>query len=227
MIGHVHGGPPAPTLPAPTPPAGPTAGKLIQTLGGLGAVAGLVIVVAYTATLPRIEANRARVLAAAIDEVLGAPARYDTLYVTGVSLARTRPTDGDPASLETVYLGYRADSSIIGFAVTGADPGFADVVRLIFGYDPRESRVLAMKVLEEKETPGLGDKIEKDTLFVAEFRNAIAPLRGVKRGEGNDSTEIDMITGVTISSRTVIRVINQTLERLRPVLAAHLQGAPR
>jgi electron transport complex protein RnfG len=111
--------------------------------------------------------------------------------------------------------------------VTGADPGFSDVVRLIFGYDPRTSRVLAMKVLEQKETPGLGDKIEKDTAFVAEFRSAVAPLKGVKRGEGNDSTEIDMITGVTISSRTVIRVINQTLARLGPALAARLQETPQ
>lgn len=212
---------------APTPPAGPTAAKLIQTLGGLGAIAGLIIVVAYTATLPAIQANKARVLAAAIEEVLAAPARYDTLFVSGDSLSRTPPVGVDPGSIETVYLGYAADSSVIGFAVTGAAPGFADIIRVIFGYDPRGSRVLAMKVLEEKETPGLGDKIEKDSSFVAEFRDAIAPLRGVKQGEGNDSTEIDMITGVTISSRTLIRIINQTIERLGPVLAAHLQGVPQ
>jgi electron transport complex protein RnfG len=196
---------------------------LIRTLGGLGVIAGLLIVVAYTATLPAITANKARVLAAAIDEVLGGPARYDTLYVTGDSLTRIPPAGVDLAAAEAVYLGYRADSSIIGFAVTGGLPGFSDVVRVIFGYDPREARVLAMKVLEQKETPGLGDRIEKDTAFVAEFRGAVAPLRGVKRGEGDDSTEIDMITGVTISSRTVIRVINQALERLGPALTAQLQ----
>jgi electron transport complex protein RnfG len=216
------------STPAPaTPTTGSPAVALIRTLGGLGVIAGLLIVVAYTATLPRIQANKARVLAAAIDEVLGAPARYDTLYVVGDSLVRVAPAGVDPAALETVYLGYRADSSVIGFAVTGADPGFSDVVRLIFGYDPRESRVLAMKVLEQKETPGLGDKIEKDTTFVAEFRNAVAPLKGVKQADGTDSTEIDMITGVTISSRTVIRVINQTLQRLGPALAATLPEMPR
>jgi len=224
MTGNAQGDVPA----AGTPPAGPTAAKLIQTLGGLGALAGLVIVVAYTATLPAIQANKARVLAAAIEEVLGAPARYDTLYVTPDSLSHTPPVGVDPGTIETVYLGYAADSSVIGFAITGALPGFADIIRVIFGYDPRTSRVLAMKVLEQKETPGLGDKIEKDSAFVAEFRDAIVPLRGVKQGEGDDSTEIDMITGVTISSRTLIRVINQTLERVGPLLAAHLQeGVPQ
>ena len=32
--------------------------------------------------------------------------------------------------------------------------------------------VIGMKVLESKETPGLGDKIEKDSAFVAEFRGS-------------------------------------------------------
>jgi electron transport complex protein RnfG len=220
-------GPASPTPQAPAPSKGAPAVALIRTLGGLGVIAGLLIVVAYTATLPAITANKARVLAAAIDEVLSAPARYDTLYVVNDSLTRTPPAGVDPATLEAVYLGYRADSSIIGFVVTGGLPGFSDVVRLIFGYDPRGSRVLAMKILEEKETPGLGSKIETDSAFVAEFRNAITPLKGVKQASGTDSTEIDMITGVTISSRTVIRIINQTLERLGPALAAQLQEKPQ
>jgi electron transport complex protein RnfG len=221
---HAHG-PGAP--PAPEPSRGAPAVALIRTLGGLGVIAGLLIVVAYTATLPAITANKARVLAAAIDEVLSAPARYDTLYVVGDSLTPTPPAGVDPASLEAVYLGYRADSSVIGFAVSGGLPGFSDVVRVLFGYDPRTSQVLAMKVLEQKETPGLGDKIEKDSAFVAEFRSVFTPLTGVKQDDGTDSTAIDMITGVTISSRTVIKVINQTLERLGPALAARLQERPQ
>jgi electron transport complex protein RnfG len=214
--GHVHGAPPAAT-----PKPGASARRLIQTLGGLGLIAGLIIVVAYTATKPRIDANRARVLAAAITEVLGAPARYDTLYVVGDSLT-TSPV-GDRSTLEAVYLGYRADGTIIGFAVAGEDPGFSDVVRLIFGYDPRSSKLLGMKVLEEKETPGLGSRIETDSAFGAGFNGVTAPLKGVKQGQSKSPNDLDMITGATISSRTVIRAINKTLQRLGPALAATLQ----
>lgn len=211
--------------PAASPGSGSTARKLIQTLGGLGLFAGLIIVVAYAVTLPRIQANKARVLAAAIGEVLGAPARYDTLYVVQDTLSATLPAGADPATAEAVYLGYRADSSVIGFAVVGEDPGFSDVVRLIFGYDPRTAKLLGMKVLEEKETPGLGDRIEKDTSFTHGFADAVAPIKGVKKGQGKQPNDIDMITGATISSRTVIRAINKTLDRLRPALAARLQEA--
>ena len=76
-----------------------------------------------------------------------------------------------------------------------------------------------MKVLESKETPGLGDKIFKDTAFVAGSRGAAAPLAGVKKDAGSGAdNEVDMITGATISSRTVIGIINHRIEALDPVL---------
>jgi electron transport complex protein RnfG len=215
--GHSHGA-------APTARPNVSAARLITTLGGAGAVAGALIVVAWTATLPAIEANRALRLDAAISEVLREPARYDTLYVAGAALQR-RPPDGvDPKKAEKVYLGYTAEGAPIGYAVVNETPGFADIVRVIFGYDPATGQLLGMKVLESKETPGLGDKIEKDTAFVAQFGGVATPLLGVKAGAGKgDSAEVDLITGATISSRTVVKIINTALERLGPALA---QGAP-
>jgi electron transport complex protein RnfG len=77
-------------------------------------------------------------------------------------------------------------------------------------------------VLENKETPGLGDKIEKDTGFVAHVARAAVPVRGVKAGKATgDPHEVDMITGATISSRAVIRIINAALERFGPMIDAH------
>ena len=103
--------------------------------------------------------------------------------------------------------------------MAAGEPGFQDVVRLIFGYDYATSTLLGMKVLESKETPGLGDKIEKDMAFVTQFDGVTTPLMGVKPRDGTgDPHEIDMITGATISSRTVIKVINNAITRLDPML---------
>ena len=64
-----------------------------------------------------------------------------------------------------------------------------------------------------------------DEAFVSDFDGARAPLTGVKRGAGRGQPqEVEMITGATISSRTVISVINHRIEALQPLLAAHLQG---
>jgi len=215
---------------APAPPAipkGASALRLIGTLGGFGALAGLLIVAAFTATQPRIRANKAAALAAAIGEVLGAPDRYDTLYVAGDALSHDLPSGQTAETADAVYLGWR-DSLPIGYAVVASGSGFQDNIKLLIGYEPATSRLLGMTVLESKETPGLGDKIYKDTTFVAQFRQVTAPLEGVKKGQGTGKpNELVMITGATISSRAVIKAINTTLERVGPLLAAYQRELPQ
>jgi electron transport complex protein RnfG len=200
--------------------------RLLVTLSVAGGLAGLVLVFVYQLTLPRIEYNKAVRLAAAVQEVLKAPHRYDTLYVLEDQLTAQLPAGTDPKTLDAVYVGYTEDDVRIGFAITRAEAGFADLINVIFGYDHATGNVLGMKVLESKETPGLGDKIEKDMEFVTAFDGVAAPIEGVKAGEGSgDPHEIDLITGATISSRTLIRIINNALERLEPMLDSYVASA--
>jgi electron transport complex protein RnfG len=143
--------------------------------------------------------------------------------VTDAGLVRETSGGIDASTTDRVYLGYDAAGQPVGFAITAAEPGFQDLIRLIFGYEAASGEVLGMEVLENKETPGLGDKIVKDASFVAEFEGARAPLLGVKPGAGEgDPGEVDMITGATISSRAVISIINHRLERLDPLLRSYV-----
>jgi electron transport complex protein RnfG len=78
-----------------------------------------------------------------------------------------------------------------------------------------------MKILNQKETPGLGNKIE-DQPFVGEFDGVDAPLDGVKPDRNTGaSNQVDMITGVTISSKAVIRIINERIAEMGDLLAAY------
>jgi RnfABCDGE-type electron transport complex G subunit len=116
----------------------------------------------------------------------------------------------------------------MGYAVTGAEPGYQDLISLIFGYSAADGRLLGMKVLESKETPGLGDKIFKDMDFVNGFQGVETPIVGVKQGAATGADdEVDMITGATISSRTVIGIINHRVEALGADLENHAATAPR
>jgi electron transport complex protein RnfG len=219
----------AATPPQPPPEAADVrASRLLVTLGAGGALAGLLLVLAYGWTLPAIEANRAHALHAAVNEVLKAPARFETLYVVGSRITPKPPPGTDPKKFEQVYVGYGPDGRRVGFAMVAGEAGFQDVIQLIFGYDPGRGQLLGMKVLESKETPGLGDKIEKSRAFVSQFDGAQPPLDAVKRREGKRANprEIDMITGATISSRAVIRIINHTLERLGPLVEAYAREGP-
>lgn len=202
--------------------------RLFVTLGVAGAVAGLLIVSAYGLTQPTIQRNKAAQLQVAVEEVLRAPARFDTLYVAAGALVSTHPAGAAQEQAERVYVGYDAQGRVVGYAIDAAGAGFADVVRLIFGYDPATRRLIGFKVLENKETPGLGDKIEKDTVFVAHLARAAVPVHGVKAGKASgDLHEVDMITGATISSRAVIRIINTALERFGPMIDAYHPVPPQ
>ncbi len=219
----------APDTPPPPPQqeeASPL--RLVLTLGIAGALAGFLIVFVYVATLPAITAYKAEVLRLAIQDVLGAPESFDTLYVVDGALAEELPAGAQPDDYDQIYPGYRDDGTQVGFAIQSAEFGFQDEVRLIFGYDARAETILGMLVLEHTETPGLGDKIVKDLEFVGQFTEATFPLTGVKIGAGTGGRdEIDMITGATISSRAVIRIINNALERLDPMIDAYNGGGSR
>ena len=197
--------------------------RLIATLAVAGAIAGLLIVSVFQWAQPRIQANQAEALRAAVVEVLKGPERTERLFLYEGALTTAVPPVSDTLEVERVFLGFDAAGTPVGFAVTGAEPGFQDLVHVIFGYDPVTHRLLGMKVLDNKETPGLGDAIVKDAEFVGEFDGVATPVVGVKKGAGRGAPgEVDMITGATISSRTVISVINNRIEALQPLLEAYL-----
>ena len=197
--------------------------RIVLTLSVAGLLAGVLLIFVHQATQPAILAHKAKMLKLAVEEVLQSPASYDTLYLVDGKLNLELPAGGLEKDFEKVYLGKSADGQSVGFAVVHNRAGFQDQVKVIFGYDPHTNKMLGMKVLESKETPGLGDKIEKDMNFVGMFTRTEAPLVGVKAGANSgDVHEIDMITGATISSKAVIRIINEAYEHWHPTLQAYL-----
>lgn len=205
------------------PPSAPDvqSGRLVATLGTAGALAGLLIVLAYQGTLPAIEANRAARTDRAIHEVLRGIDRYETLYLYEDALTTQMPEGTDVRRVERAYVGYDAAGVRVGFAIPTGKPGFQDVIRILFGFDPATRTTLGLTILSSLETPGLGDKIEGEA-WRAQFRGRQTPLVRVKQGASKQPDEVDTITGATISSRTVIEAVNAGVERWAPLLDAYL-----
>ena len=200
--------------------------RLVSMMTLAGGLAGLLIVSTYELTLPRIEHHQAETMAAAIQEVLKAPARYDTLYRNDGMLVKRLPAGVDAKKADKIFLGYDAAGKWVGFAVSAVGVGFQDPMTVMFGYDASKRQVIAMRVIASKETPGLGDKIVKDSGFVAEFSPVGAPIDGVKKERATGApNEVAMITGATVSSRAVIRIINDAVARWRPLMDAYREGS--
>ena len=85
--------------------------------------------------------------------------------------------------------------------------------------------VVGFYVLESKETPGLGYKIEKDPNFLENFKaldvslaedfsalkNKVVP---VKQGKKENAWEVDCITGATISSKAIGNIIGASYRKM-------------
>ncbi len=189
--------------------AAPSSLRLVLTLAIAGLVSGVAIIGIYETTLPTITANKARELREAVFKVLPGVTRMQALgYRDGRIIAVPEPNKDEPV----VYGGYDEQGDFVGYAMPGAGPGFQDTIALLYGYLPREKQIVGMEILESRETPGLGDKIYKDAHFVAEFSAlAVEPeVVAVKKGTGTQPNQVDAITGATISSKAVVRIINET-----------------
>ncbi len=208
------------TVPA-VPQAEPSvpASRLLMTLAFGGAFAGLLIAYVYEKTLPAIQKYADAKIEGAVNEVLGKPARLETLYLVGDKLSKTPPAGVELREVTKAYVGFDDKGARVGVAVEAAEPGFVDEVRLMVGFDPATSMLTGFSMLGQKETPGLGDKVEKDMTFVGAFRGKVAPLKGTK-STATDASTVQTLTGATISSRTVIQIINHAVALWQPRLQA-------
>lgn len=121
----------------------------------------------------------------------------------------------------TVYRAL-AGGKTIGWVVPAGGLGFGDRIEVLIGCDARGERLTGLYVLDQKETPGLGNKIA-DAPWLEQFVGKLtsAPLAVVKRQAAADSPEISSVTGATISSVAVCDIVNAALTAdLRAQLAA-------
>lgn len=121
----------------------------------------------------------------------------------------------------SIYGGKDEDGNLLGFAIHASGVGFQDKITLMFGTNASLTRITNLTILDQKETPGLGAKITDRESFLKYWENkdcsqplslrrppAISP-------EDLSSSEVNTITGATISSESVLNTVNLSLERLK------------
>ncbi len=205
----------------------PTSTRLIVSMAVAGLFSGLIIIGIYLITFNTIKENKARELKEAVFRVLPGVTQMSQHRL---EKDRVVPYEGDPDE-NTLYAGFGESGEFVGYALTGAGPGFQDTIKVIYGYQPESEmgeRIIGMWILDSRETPGLGDKIYKDAEFVGDFDAlSIRPtIKVVKKGTKTKNSEVDAITGATISSKAVVRIINIANEKWLPFLPVNPPDAP-
>lgn len=199
--------------------------SMYRSIVGIGALCALLIVAVFSLTETRIAENQARFLAQAVSEVLPAAQTTVPIMVTD----DRRIVEGTDQSALPAFLGYDADAELVGAVVTAEGMGYQDNVRVLYSYSFEQDAIIGFMVLDSKETPGLGDKIESEPHFIANFEKLDAtvapdgesllnPIVTVKQGEKTEPWQIDGITGATITSEAIGRLLNNSANDWIPAL---------
>jgi electron transport complex protein RnfG len=209
---------------------------MVRTLGLVSAICGLIIVGAYQSTYDAVAANKRIATERAVFKVIpAAKSIAEYIALPGGSIeARVGAGDTAPApGAVKFFAAYDERGALAGIAAEGAAKGYADTVRIMFGYSPGCQCVVGIGVVAMRETPGIGDKIITDKAFLANFDALDAKLNGdlsalanevktVKHGTKANPWQIDAISGATITSRAVGRAINDSAQALLPRLVPNL-----
>jgi len=196
--------------------APPRIWHMYRSMVGVGLVCGLLIVSVFELTRPVIERNKAEALSRAIFRVLS-DARSSTAFRLG-DTGHFERLEGGTGVGPAVYGGYDAQHRLVGIAVQAEGMGYQDVIRVLYGYSVGKDAITGLQVLESRETPGLGDRIETDAAFLANFERLdvslnddqsalVHPIQFVKQGGKEHPWQVDGITGATISSTAVAEII--------------------
>jgi electron transport complex protein RnfG len=220
--------------PEAAPPESPTS-AMIRTLGLVSAICGLIIVGAYQGTYDAVAANKRIATERAVFKVLPkAKAIEEFVAQPGGEVSRVGAGDtAIPPGGVKFFAAYDDAGKLAGIAAEGVGKGYADNVRIMFGYQPDCQCVVGIGVVAMRETPGIGDKIITDKDFLANFVSLDVKLTGdlsalanevkaVKHGAKTNPWQIDAISGATITSRAVGKAINDSAQALLPRLVPKL-----
>lgn len=121
-------------------------------------------------------------------------------------------TDGKEAK---VFQACDENGQPVGWVFSASGQGFSDAVELLIGLDPTLTKLTGLYVLNQKETPGLGNFITgKD--FTSQFagKETSRPIT-VTKSIPTDPQEIKAVTGATISSQSVCDIVNGTIAKYK------------
>ena len=188
-----------------------TSAKMILVLTIITILSGGILSSWDAITKPKIEVHRLRALKKAISEVLPPYNYYDELVADGITFYIGREEEAE----DPVAIAFKADGS-----------GFQGNLVIMIGVSPDFKTLTGIKILEQIETPGLGTKIVKDPSnknnpfwFPEQFRGVVTePEIGVVRNQKPENpTDIQAVSGATITSKAVVRILNDTIQRSKLV----------
>jgi len=179
------------------------------TLAAIAAVCTALVAITFELTDDRIEANAQAWLEQSLLPVLAGVSFDSGIGEDRLSVPAPHDLPGnDDAVIYRVYSGEAPAAAL--FVITARD-GYSGPIRLLVGIDANGA-VTGLRVLEHRETPGLGDGIELPE-WTQQFvgRSLGNPVSNGWKITG-DGGEFDQLTGASVTPRAVVKAVRETLD---------------
>lgn len=185
-------------------------------------VFGVAISAVHFLTLPMLKKNeslhRNRIIAQAfmLDVEEDTPDAYQNIIDKKIK------TDTVQAGGETIEIFVHKNNGNVGFTFDGM--GFWEPISGIVVLNSQLEEVVNLKVLEQKETPGLGARIEEQW-FTDQFKGLNIKWQAGKEqriiigstSNADKSNVADAITGASQTSMALMRMLNADLQKFRTI----------
>ncbi|CAG1066254.1 Na(+)-translocating ferredoxin:NAD(+) oxidoreductase complex subunit G [uncultured bacterium] len=178
--------------------------KILLNLIIVGAFSGAVLAAVFSVADPMIQANKEKELKESIFKVLPEAKDFKTLEkVLG------------PEEKVVIYLGVDEARNPVGVAFKADGGGFQGNIGVMVGLSLDYLKLKNIEILDQLETPGLGDRI-REASFKDQFKGVeVQPkVEYIKYKKPEKPNQIQAITGATISSDAVVKNINNAVARL-------------
>jgi electron transport complex protein RnfG len=180
------------------------------TLAIVAALCTSLVAFTWQMTAERIEDNKKKWLERSLQPAL-AGLFFDS-PVTESMIMIPPPHELPGSDAVIIYRVYAAENPVAALFVVSARDGYSGPIRLLIGV-ALDGSVTGVRVLEHRETPGLGDKIEttkSDWILQFDGRSLLNP-EPAGWSIKDDGGQFDQLTGASVTPRAIIRAIKETL----------------
>ena len=160
--------------------------KLALILAVICAISAGLLAYVYLFTAPKIDLNVKAAFEISLRQVLPAAEKFN------------------PTKDKGIHAGLKGQEKI-GVAISVAPRGYAGQLEMLVGVN-QDGKIEGLKVFRQKETPGLGSKVTKNS-FLNQF------IGKSLKDKLEPKQDIDAITGATITSRAACKGVREALEK--------------
>ncbi|MCK5326109.1 MAG: electron transport complex subunit RsxG [Woeseiaceae bacterium] len=180
------------------------------TLALIAAICTTLVAATYQLTAERIAANEQAWLERSLEPALSGVFFEGSVSESKLVIPPPHELPGNDAAI--VYRVFAEGEPVAAlFAVTARD-GYTGPIRILVGIGV-DGIVTGVRIVEHRETPGLGDRIDQtrsDWVYQFDDRALGNPVEA-RWLLAVDGGEFDQLTGASITPRAVVKAIRETL----------------